>query len=534
MKFSVSFHEKTFILNHDILHVIIHIKILIVKCSLSLVAIIEGIITSAKMPLKKIPKIQKQKQPLSISTSTLDHATPSPLHSSEDMKDLSEDVQSNSSTTVLEQTENQQQMETTSNSETTCEYPIESIGGESTDSLEPLVGKLEEKRVLLEVTEPKRLETVPHTGNKNHLKAQTADMEELSENEHHLKVQSVDLKDPSAVEESVTVIQAEEHVKANSSDSFLPCDVAESTECPQEEVHEVCNNEKSDQKIEYIPVSSTNTKTNTTESRGRESQDKVSALSFSKEDGVTSDIRNKIENTSTLKKATKKKSMKMEKDLLNVMNQFLPQPERNDKENLDMNKQSMEQEPDIKNHEDIIGDSKEGRFMMSDLVDLESGRDFHQANEVSSTFSLTSQLSNDKNLLNSVEPSSISSHFDKPSGYQTCENKDFISKAQEDKLDTHEGSKREMAASHPEHGKKHRTVFSEASHPGLDAGIVHGQWSDDHQMCSEDEFDPDTDRVVQDGPNHLELKITVTNDTPVESKFKWISREQLVKDCIHG
>lgn len=485
------------------------------------------------MPLKKIPKIQKQKQPLSISTSTLDHATPSPLHSSEDMKDLSEDVQSNSSTTVLEQTESQQQMETTSYSEATCEYPIESIGGESTDSLEPLVGKLEEKRVLLEVTEPKRLETVPHTGNKNHLKAQSADMEELSESEHHLNAPSVDFVDPSAVEESV-IIQAEDHVKANSSESFLPCDVAESTECPQEKVHEVCNIEKSDQKIEYLPVSSTDIKTNTTESRCCESHDKVSAQSLSKEDGVTSDIRNKIENTSTLKKATKKKSMKMEKDLLNVMNQFLPQPERNDKENLDIDKQSMEQEPDIRNHEDIVGDSKEGRFMMSDLVDLESGRDFHQANEVSSTFSLTSQLSNDKNLLNSVEPSSSSSHFDKPSDHQTCENKDFISKAQEDKLDTHEGSKREMDASHPEHGKKHRSVFSEASHPGLDAGIVHGQWSDDHQMCSEDEFDPDTDRVVQDGPNHLELKITVTNDTPVESKFKWISREQLVKDCIHG
>lgn len=91
-----------------------------------------------------------------------------------------------------------------------------------------------------------------------------------------------------------------------------------------------------------------------------------------------------------------------------------------------------------------------------------------------------------------------------------------------------------MDASHPEQGKKHRTVFSEAFHPGLDAGIVHGQWSDDLQMCSEDEFEPDTDRVVQDGPNHLELKITVTNDTPLESKFRWISREQLVKDCIHG
>lgn len=486
------------------------------------------------MPLKKIPKIQKQKQPLSISTSTLDHATPSPLHSSEDMKDLSEDVQSNSSTTVLEQTESQQQMETTSYPEATCEYPIESIGGESTDSLEPLVGKLEEKRVLLEVTEPKRLETVPHTGNKNHLKAQSADMEELSENEPHLKAPSVHIKDPSVLEESVTVIQAEDHVKANSSDSVLPWDVAESAECPQEEVHEVCNIEKSDQKIGDIPVSSTDIKTNTTESRGCESQDKVFAQSLSKEDGVTSDIRNKIENTSTLKKATKKRSMKMEKDLLNVMNQFLPQPERNVKDNLDINKQSMEQEPAIKNHEDIIGDSKEGRFMMSDLVDLESGRDFHHANEVSSTFSMTSQLSNDKNLLNSVEPSSIGSHFDKPSDHQTCENKNLISKAQEDKLDTHEGSKREMDASHPEHGKKQRSVFSEASHPGLDAGIVHGQWSDDHQMCSEDEFDPDTDRVVQDGPNPLELKITVTNDTPVESKFKWISREQLVKDCIHG
>lgn len=502
-------------------------------------AIIEGIITSAKMPLKKIPKIQKQKQPLSISTYTLDHATPSPLHSSEDMKDLSEDVQSNSSTIILEQTESQQQMETANNSEATCELPVKCIGGESTDSQGPYLGKLEEKGVVLEVNEPERLEKDHQTENKNHSKAPSADIEDLAENEHHLKAPSGDLKDLSTVEESMTVIEAEDHVKATSSESVLPCDAVESTECPQEEVHEVCNIEKSDQKLENIekdiPMSSTDAKTNTTESRSCESLDKVSALSFSKVDSVISNIGNKIENTSTLKKATKKRSIKMEKDLLNVMNQFLPQPERNVKENLDMNKQSMEQELDIRIHEDIVEDSQEGRFMMNDLVDLETGRDFHQTNEVSSTlFSLTSQLSNDKKLLNSVESSSISSHFDKPSDHQTCENKDFISKAQEDKLDTCEGSKREMDASHPEQGKKHRTVFSEAFHPGLDAGIVHGQWSDDLQMCSEDEFEPDTDRVVQDGPNHLELKITVTNDTPLESKFRWISREQLVKDCIHG
>lgn len=515
--------------------IIIQIKNLIVKYCLSLLAIIEGIITSAKMPLKKIPKIQKQKQPLPISTSTLDHASPSPLHSSEDMKDLSEDVQSNSSTTILEQTESHQQMETANTSEATCELPVECIGGESTDSqVPPHLGKLEIKGVVLEVNEPERLEKDHQTENKNLSKAPFADSEDLAENEYHLKASSVDLEDLSTVGENMTVKEAEDHVKATSSEAVLPFDAVESTECPQEEVHEVCNIEKSDQKLENIPVLSNDTKTNTTQNRSCESLDKVSAQSFSREHSVVSNIGNKIENTSTLKKATKKRSMKMEKDLLNVMNQFLPQPERNVKENLDMNKQSMEQEPEIRNHENIVGDSQEGRFMMNDLVDLETGRDFHQTNEVSSTFSLTSHPSNDKNLFNSVESSSISSHFDKPSDHQTCENKDFISKAPEDKLDTQEGSKREMDASHPEQGRKHRTVFNEAFHPGLDAGIVHGQWSDDLQMCSEDEFEPDTDRVVQDGPNHLELKITVTNDTPVESKFKWISKEQLVKDCIHG
>lgn len=47
-----------------------------------------------------------------------------------------------------------------------------------------------------------------------------------------------------------------------------------------------------------------------------------------------------------------------------------------------------------------------------------------------------------------------------------------------------------------EYGKKYRIVFSEVFYFGLDVGIVYGQWSDDYQMCSEDEFDLDIDRVV--------------------------------------
>lgn len=126
----------------------------------------------------------------------------------------------------------------------------------------------------------------------------------------------------------------------------------------------------------------------------------------------------------------------MEKDLLNGMNQFLPQSEKKVKQNLDMNKESMEHETKCRNHEDIGGDSQEGRFMMDDLVDLETGSYFYQTNEAPSTSSLTGHLSSDKNLLNSVELSSILGKFSDP---QICENKDFISKAQEDKLDTHEG-----------------------------------------------------------------------------------------------
>lgn len=61
-------------------------------------------------------------------------------------------------------------METISYFEVICEYLIESIGGEFIDFLEFFVGKLEEKRVFLEVIELKCLEIVFYIGNKNYLK----------------------------------------------------------------------------------------------------------------------------------------------------------------------------------------------------------------------------------------------------------------------------------------------------------------------------------------------------------------------------
>lgn len=61
-------------------------------------------------------------------------------------------------------------METISYFEVICEYLIESIGGEFIDFLEFFVGKLEEKKVFLEVIELKRLEIVFYIGNKNYLK----------------------------------------------------------------------------------------------------------------------------------------------------------------------------------------------------------------------------------------------------------------------------------------------------------------------------------------------------------------------------
>lgn len=61
-------------------------------------------------------------------------------------------------------------METISNFEVICEYLIESIDGEFIDFLEFFVGKLEEKKVFLEVIELKRLEIVFYIGNKNYLK----------------------------------------------------------------------------------------------------------------------------------------------------------------------------------------------------------------------------------------------------------------------------------------------------------------------------------------------------------------------------
>lgn len=119
----------------------------------------------------------------------------------------------------------------------------------------------------------------------------------------------------------------------------------------------------------------------------------------------------------------------METDLFDGMNQFIPQSEWKVKQNLDMNKELMEHETKCRNHEDIEGESQEGRFMMDDLVDLETGN-YHQTNEALSTSSLTGYLSSDKNLLNSVGLTSILDKFSDP---QICENKDFISKAQENK-----------------------------------------------------------------------------------------------------
>ena len=91
--------------------------------------------------------------------------------------------------------------------------------------------------------------------------------------------------------------------------------------------------------------------------------------------------------------------------------------------------------------------------------------------------------------------------------------------------------------------KRSHKVFSDLVHPGLDRGLVQGECSDEIQMSNGEVYEPDPDRVVQEPnpdrviqgmPSKQDLKITVTNDIPVESKFKWISREQLVKDCIHG
>ncbi|XP_055999175.1 uncharacterized protein LOC125656744 isoform X2 [Ostrea edulis] len=61
-----------------------------------------------------------------------------------------------------------------------------------------------------------------------------------------------------------------------------------------------------------------------------------------------------------------------------------------------------------------------------------------------------------------------------------------------------------------------------------------GQWNDELRTGIEDEFEPDSDRVVQALTNKLDLKITVANDMSVFAKFSWISKEQLIRDCIHG
>ena len=76
-------------------------------------------------------------------------------------------------------------------------------------------------------------------------------------------------------------------------------------------------------------------------------------------------------------------------------------------------------------------------------------------------------------------------------------------------------------------------VFNETYHPNLDKGIVHGLFTDDGH--EEGDFVPDPERAVEmAGKGDLELRMTVSNDAPQASVYRWISEEQLINLCLHG
>ena len=259
------------------------------------------------------------------------------------------------------------------------------------------------------------------------------------------------------------------------------------------------------------------------------------------------------------KNVTVKKSSRREKDLFNLMNSFIPRSVKNSKEikhneisNACIQQITRSELPSECAQE--LGSSEERKResptpgLLDDLVDLETGRDSMQTGEIPLTNPLQNPLHS-----NSVDTISlVNSHRNQTSKSGVSKGKDLVSVELmgQDSLQVEQGldsvqqnSTTEREPVKSGQAKRSHKVFSDLVHPGLDRGLVKGECSDEIQMGSGDVFEPDPDRVVQepdpdrviqDMPSKQDLKITVTNDIPVESKFKWISREQLVKDCIHG
>ncbi|XP_022299750.2 uncharacterized protein LOC111108271 isoform X2 [Crassostrea virginica] len=274
-------------------------------------------------------------------------------------------------------------------------------------------------------------------------------------------------------------------------------------------------------------------------------------------DNYFNSIREK-ERTFSPKSVTVKKLSRREKDLFNLMNSFIPRSVKNSKEikhseiSNECIQQIMRSELPSKCGQEL-GSSEERKRespppgLLDDLVDLEAGRDLPQMGEIPLTNPLQNPLHS-----NAVDTTSlVNSHLNQTSKSGVSKGKDLVSVEQtgQDSLleqglnSVQQNSTTEREPVKSGQAKRSHKVFSDLVHPGLDRGLVQAECSDEIQMSSGEVYEPDPDRVVQEPnpdrviqgmPSKQDLKITVTNDIPVESKFKWISREQLVKDCIHG
>jgi hypothetical protein len=189
-------------------------------------------------------------------------------------------------------------------------------------------------------------------------------------------------------------------------------------------------------------------------------------------------------------------------------------------------------------------------------VDLENGGDLHQVEETftstdveinvsSKTDSLSSSTM--ENDVSSKTDTLIESHpplVKKTASLQASKGPDYVEEGDFSRVTT-QGvqsvqhreedlpTKQEEESKEPESSqnvllRRYYNRFCSSARPQKGTS----SWNQDVQTGTEDECEPDPDRVVL--TTDLDLKITVTNDMPVQSKFSWISKEQHIRDCIHG
>ncbi|XP_061195313.1 uncharacterized protein LOC133203560 [Saccostrea echinata] len=528
-------------------------------------AIIEGIITSAKVPLKKIPKIKKK--PITTSTSSPKHE--STLSSQE----LKTDKELNLKGTETQQEESR---ETTATDETEEEeHSMEIDNAELNGEAEFVLMKEEEVNSLEVGKQAMTTET------KNESSMNDGHLRKTPPLENTMTVFSEIPQETSSVGRSSTILSLGESVTISSE---IPAEAKETSSSGENisdsskitnEKFTAANNESvlsksvmvighpktadrteedfSSEQSEEVPLSTKLGKENESQeldeekhSTEIETKDEQCSTEFgSKETNFQQDSVDKTVNPGIKKTTFKKKSRKMETDLRNVMNSFISiQSGKVTEKSVDICSEQKQLGANMLQPE-ILGcdeNSKESRTdeahqQLEDLLDLEIGRNVHTVEEAHYATSEQNLVSGITKSAGSLGNLSLTLTVDKSASRQISQSNDsknaMSSSSTASASNQKDKNKDEDFLSSHTKSKMFSAIFNETIHPRLDADIACGQRNDE-QSGGEDDFEPDPDRVVQVPPDDQGFKITVTNDIPVCSKFQWISKEQLIKDSIHG